>query len=295
MDNMTALISCFTRAYHFKNNSEWVFKDSMADKLLSEDEYNAISSNMTSGISYFNPGFKGTSDEALRFIVDYQLSPSVLARSAFCEQALDNAVMLGCSQSVIFASGYDTFSLLTNHSKLNLYELDRPEMISDKQSRIQAKSLKEKCKTTYIPCDLSQKIWTANLTDNGFLTHGSAFGSLLGISYYLKKEDLKVLLNHIGVLWSEGSTICFDYPVYEEGAESIKNQELAKAAKEQMQSKYSYEEMEKLLEDSGFLIYEHHNESTATKQFFEKYNKVNPEHRMTAPKGVNYCLAVKKG
>jgi len=41
-NNMTALVSCFARAYHFKNNTECIFYDSMADKLLSLEEYNAI-------------------------------------------------------------------------------------------------------------------------------------------------------------------------------------------------------------------------------------------------------------
>ena len=33
----------------------------------------------------------------------HQLAPSVLARSAFCERAIDNAVRLGCRQIVIYA------------------------------------------------------------------------------------------------------------------------------------------------------------------------------------------------
>ena len=111
MDNMTALVSCFARAYHYKNNSTWVFRDSMAGSLLTEEEYYAVSSNMSKGIEYFMPGFEGTDDEALRLIVDSQLAPSVLARSAFCERALRNEIELGCGQYVIFASGYDTFAL----------------------------------------------------------------------------------------------------------------------------------------------------------------------------------------
>ena len=294
MKNMTALVSCFARAYHYKNNRKWVFRDSMADKLLSGEEYNAIASNFANGISYFNPLFKGTDKEALRYVVDNQLSPSVLARSAFCEQSLEIALMLGCSQYVIFASGYDTFSLRSHNTDLRVYELDRCEMIEDKKRRIQASGLKEKCKTTYIPCDLSQKEWIKSLIDSGFDPCSGTFASLLGISYYMKKEDFSDLLRQISSIWSDGSSICFDYPVFSQGAECRKNRELAKAANEDMEAKYSYGEIEKMLESCGFLIYEHHNGSTAAIRFFEKYNLANPKHRMTAPKGVNYCLAVKK-
>ena len=31
---MTALVSCFARAYHFKNNIQCIFYDSMEDKVL---------------------------------------------------------------------------------------------------------------------------------------------------------------------------------------------------------------------------------------------------------------------
>lgn len=68
-NHMTALVSCFARAYHFNHNSQWVFMDNFAGELLSEEECKNISSNMSAGIAYFNPDFKGTAQEALRFIV----------------------------------------------------------------------------------------------------------------------------------------------------------------------------------------------------------------------------------
>ena len=83
MENMTAKVSCFARAYHFRNAQKPVFSDTMAEKLLGEKEYQMISDNMAQGISFFAPGFSGSNEAALRFIVDSQLSPSVLARSAF--------------------------------------------------------------------------------------------------------------------------------------------------------------------------------------------------------------------
>lgn len=168
MNNTTALVSCFARAGHYKLNSEWIFKDEMAQKILSQEEYDEISSNMNAGIAYFATDFKGTKEEALQFIVDQRLAPSVLTRSAFCEQALDNAILLGCKQYVLFASGYDTYSLRTKNSSLHLFELDLPEMISDKVKRIKRTGLEEQCPTVYIPCDLSQDNWARYVIENGF-------------------------------------------------------------------------------------------------------------------------------
>ena len=111
MDKMTALVSAFARAYHFINNDFWVFADPFAEKMLTDEEYTAISQNMSQGITFFAPEFHGTPEEAVRYIVDHQLAPSVLARSAFCERAIENAVRIGCGQVVLYASGYDAFSL----------------------------------------------------------------------------------------------------------------------------------------------------------------------------------------
>ena len=91
-----------------------------------------------------------------------------------------------------------------------------------------------------------------------------------------------------------GSTICFDYPQSSDGTESKRNRELAAAAGEQMKAQYSYDELEELLSEAGFLVYEHLDAEEATNAFFQDYNNSNREHSMTAPAGVGYCLAVKQ-
>lgn len=89
MDNMTAKVSCFARAYHYKNNSIRIFTDDIAEKLLGED-YHQIAKSMSEGIDFFYPGFEGTREEGLRLILDRQLSPSVLDKHGFIiEEHLD--------------------------------------------------------------------------------------------------------------------------------------------------------------------------------------------------------------
>lgn len=113
MDNMTALVSAFVRAYHYKNNHIHVFADPLAEKMLTDEEYTAISENMAQGISYFAPNFQGPREDALRFIVDHQLAPSVLARSAFCERAISNMDRclgerrIPCGETILWMSARD--------------------------------------------------------------------------------------------------------------------------------------------------------------------------------------------
>lgn len=129
MDHMTAKVSCFARAYHYRNNTVHVFADTAAEALLGED-YDRVAMSMAQGVGFFLPGFSGTLEEGLRMIVDRQLAPSVLGRSAYCENALEKEKRLGCSQYVLFASGYDTFAIRNRDDSLAMYELDirRPMM-----------------------------------------------------------------------------------------------------------------------------------------------------------------------
>ena len=293
MDHMTALVSTFARAYHYRNNRVHVFADSFAEKMLTEEEYASISMHMAQGISFFAPSFSGTAEEALRFIVDKQLSPSVLARSAFCEQAIERAVRKDCGQIVIYACGFDTFSLRTDHPALTVFELDLPEMIEERQKRMKQRNLKSTCQEKTIGCDLSLPAWKDILVGEGFDRAKPAFASLLGISYYLSKEDFGKLVGDISSISPEGSFLCFDYPLLYGKEESERTRELAAAAGEPMKAKYSPEEMEGLLCKAGFQMYEHLNAEQATKAYFQEYNQRNEKHPMTAPEGVGYCLAVK--
>lgn len=93
--NMTALVSLFARAYHQKEKEVKIFEDELSMYLLSDQEYEMIGLNMSQGIQFFNPRFKGNQQEALEWIVDHQLSPSVLIRSALCKEVIDKMLEKG--------------------------------------------------------------------------------------------------------------------------------------------------------------------------------------------------------
>ncbi len=293
MDHMTALVSAFARAYHYRNNAAHVFADPFAEKLLTEEEYAAVSGSMSQGISYFAPGFSGTPEEALRHIVDRQLAPSVLARSAFCERAAADAVRAGCSQIVLFACGYDTFSLRARETELRVYELDLPEMIEDRRRRIARAGLEPAYRTESVACDLSLPSWKDALLSAGFDPKKPAFGSMLGISYYLSEAEFRSLVRTVSSVFRGGSCLCFDYPAPSGGEESRRTREMAAAAGEAMQAAYSRAALENLLSEAGFRIRTHLDAAGADEAFFAEYSRLNPKHPMAAPEGVGYCLAVR--
>lgn len=251
MDNMTAKMSAFARAFHYKNNETHVFADSKAEMILGDD-YGKIAASLAQGIPFFLPNHQGTKEEGLRRVVDSQISPSVLARSAYCETMLQNEKRLGCGQYNLFASGYDTYSVRNKENDLRVFELDLPEMIEDKKARIEKAGLVSD--TVYVPCDLSKSGWEEELVRKGFKTTIKSFGSLLGITYYLEKKAFEILLRRIGSLTAQGSAICFDYQTAEKSTVTKKNEELAVGAREQMKAAYSLDELELTLQNCGFLF-----------------------------------------
>lgn len=291
--NMTALVSCFARCYHYKNNKYRIFSDNIAEKILSNEEYNSIARNMSNGIKFFNSNFVGTKEDALRWIVDNQLSPSVLGRCIFCEKALLNAIKIGCKEYLIFASGYDTFAYRNHINDLKIFEIDKTEMIEDKIRRLDKNKL-DYSKVNFIRCDFTNKNWINSIINSNYNKKQISFNSLLGISYYLTKEQFFNMIQSISNILCDGSSIVFDYPTYEDSKESKINEKLASGANEQMKSKYFYKEIEDILSENGLLIYEHLDNKEMTNTYFVKYNALNPNNKIIAPKGVCYCLAVKK-
>lgn len=299
---MTALVSAFSRAYHSQNNDVKIFDDSLAKSLLSDEEYNGIAENMAKGIGFFNPGFSGSKDEALRWIVDNQLSPSPLERAAFTEKALETAAKIGAGQYLIFAAGYDTFAYRAPSwaNNLKIFEIDHPLTAADKKDRLKNAQIDIPQNVGFIEADFTKENPFLKLKQNPkYDSSKITFCSLLGLSYYLTKPDFARLFAEIGKALIKGSSVAFDIPnelsfTDKAGERSKKQAILAAGANEEMKSGYAYRELEEILEKCGFAIYEFLTPDEITGQYFEEYNEENADKKMTAFDNVNLCLAVKQ-
>lgn len=300
--SMTALISMFARWYHATYNDVKVFDDTCAGSFLSEAEKKAIAENMRKGIGFFNPTFQGSEDDALRWIVDNQLSPTPLGRAAFCEEHLQRAVRIGAKQYLILGAGYDSFAYRQPAwaSGLHIFEIDHPATARDKMDRLVTASIRAPKNTLYVCGDFNDDLWHEALSgQQKFSRQAVSFCSMLGISYYLAKDRFEQLIQALSTIIPHGSSVVFDYPdqdsYTEKAGERAKKQAmLASGAKEAMLASYSYPETESMLSKYGFLIYEHLTPEIITKQYFDRYNTMNPTHAISAFDNVNYCLAVKQ-
>ncbi|WP_443843541.1 class I SAM-dependent methyltransferase [Faecalibacillus intestinalis] len=287
--NMTALVSLFARAYHQKNKDIKIFDDLLSTKLITEKEYEMIGLNMSQGISFFNPTFKGSEEEALKWIVDHQLSPSVLVRSAFCKEAIEEMKEKGCQQYLDFASGYDSFAYYYQN-QMHVFEIDKKEVIEDKRQRCKDVDIEN---IQFLSIDLSQDNWINTLLQSDYQEDQLSISSMLGLSYYLTKDEFKKMLKQLSKYLLKGSHLVFDYPSIQESKETKINEMLAKEADESMKAKYSFAELKEILNQCHLTIIQHENHQTVTEKYISNYNVYYKDDPIKAPEGVCYCVVEK--
>ncbi|WML51244.1 class I SAM-dependent methyltransferase [Neobacillus sp. PS3-12] len=299
--SLTSLVSAFGRAYHSKYDTPKIFDDFIAKDLITQQEYTDIRENMIKGIQFFNheiaKTFQDQPDEILKWITQVQLSPTPLARAAYCENVLFHEMWLGAKQYVILGAGLDTFCF--RHPELNdsleIFELDYPATQDLKKVRLANANFQIPVNLHFIPMDFTKEFTVQNLVDKGFMPNKKTFFSLLGVSYYLTKEEIANLINEIFTKVPSGSSIVFDYAgdkLFEEKGMSNRVQNMlhmASVSGEPMKSSFTYDEMEKMLERSGLLIYEHLSPDTINNQFFR-----NRTDYLSAFETIHYIHAVKE-
>ncbi|WP_349730213.1 class I SAM-dependent methyltransferase [Peribacillus frigoritolerans] len=299
--SLTSLISAFGRAYHSKYDTPKIFDDFIAKDLITQKEFADISENMIKGIQFFNNKiarkFQDHPDEILKWITQVQLSPTPLARAAYCENVLFHEMSLGVKQYVILGAGLDTFCF--RHPELNdsveIFEVDYPATQDFKKIRLANADYQIPDNLHFVSMDFTKEFTVQNLVEEGFMPNEKTLFSLLGVSYYLTKEENANLINRLFTKVPSGSSIVFDYAddkLFEE--KGISNRvhnmvQLASASGEPMKSCFTYDETEKMLENSGLLIYEHLSPVTINNEFFRSRTDY-----LSAFETIHYIHAVKK-
>lgn len=287
--SLTALMSAFSRAYHYKNSTSPVFSDSIAEKLFSGEEYENIE-RLISGSDCCS---FGDAKDVISHSINTMFAPTPLARAKFCEESLKSAVKLGAEQYVILGCGYDTFSARNNNLGLKIFEIDKESTIKDKMKRLDRAGIKINNNTAIISADLSRENLKNVLERSGFDFGKKTFFSCLGLFYYMSKDDIEKLFKSISSFGAEGSTVVFDFAdnhLFSSSVPRVKNMlEMAEQSGEKMASCFSLEELEIMLGKYDFYIYEFLNSQDIQSRYFAK----NADG-ITAFEHIDYALAVLK-
>lgn len=287
--SMTALVSAFARAYHAENTESPVFRDTAAKRLLG-GEYAQLCAEWTKGRVVFAPDFSGTDAQALCLVVNRVLAGAPLARSAFAEALLEDAVRRGASQYVLLGAGYDTFAYRRPAwaARLSVWELDRAETLADKQRRLRQAGLPIDTRTHFAVADLSGA-WAEKLRAlPDFDPEAFSVCSLLGLSYYLTEDEFAALLAALHELLPH-ARIVFDYPQAVDKTNAAAS--LAAAAGETMRGGAAPQKMQAQLRACGWQVHTMLNAGEIERRYFAAYNARHPETPLTLMQRIGLCCA----
>ena len=289
--SITALMSCFGRAYHAENEQHPVFRDTLAKQLLTAEEYSAVAGYILSGAAFFDPALAAQDmrpEEVLRRLINGSIAPSPLCRAAWAERALQGS---GAPQYVLLGAGLDTFAF--REKGLHVFEVDHPLTQADKKRRIARAGWAAAENLTFVPADLAVDDLTQRLDAAGFARGERAFFSWLGVTYYLTEKAIGRTLDALAALCAPGSLLAFDYP--DEGFFAASERrvqctvQMAAAGGEPMRSSFSRAALEGLLAAHGFRIRELLTPSDIQQNIIDVAGA-----ELTAFEHVNYCLAARE-
>ena len=297
--SMTSLVSAFSRAFHVKEDQPIIFNDFIAKDFLSPEEYQAISTNMANGITFFSPKMaeqlKGNDTAILKWVTHIQLSPTPLARAAYAEKVVLNELKLGTQQYVILGAGLDTFAWrYPNLTDVTIFEIDHPSTQKFKLERLQQSGYELPSHLKLVAMDFTKELSLDKLIDAGFDPSKKTVFSLLGVTYYLTAIEFQQMLHVFFKDLPQGSSIVFDFAdehlftkpgIFNRVQNMV---QMAQAAGEPMKFATSISDLEKLLSKEQLLIYEHLSPQDIQNQFF-----ANRHDDLQAFETINYIHAVK--
>ncbi|WP_028024052.1 class I SAM-dependent methyltransferase [Enterovibrio calviensis] len=213
--------------------------------------------------------------------VTQQFSPGfhehLIARTRFIDDLVRSSAVDGIEQYVILGAGYDLRAhRLDLPPAMKIFEVDQAEVQERKRTKL-PKEIPNSDNVTYVSVDFNRQSISERLLAAGFDQTKSTIFTLEGVSQYITKEAVAETVKDMAALTPEVSSMffisyvderlnddpkaCFGqgYPNAVKRAETIKR--LSAKVGEPWISFYTAEEMETLLNQSGFLLKE--NQSLA--------------------------------
>lgn len=138
---------------------------------------------------------------------------SILARTRFIDDCLEEAINDGIQQLVILGAGYDTraFRVRALEERVGVFELDHPITQKRKLSKIKRHMDQHASNIQYIPIDFSKEDLPDKLFACGYSDQLKTLFIWEGVTYYLPASAVDRTLDFINRLSPPRSSIIFDY------------------------------------------------------------------------------------
>lgn len=214
--SLTALMTAFERGYHAHHDHPRIFDDSLAYRMLTEEERVSFERQFTDiAISRFPDKIFASREAALVFFIQNVTSTAdIVGRARYTEEQLETAAKnSGLRQYVILGAGLDTFAFRRTDlaAALQVFEIDHPATQAFKQQRIAALGWKPPANLHFVPIDFTHENLPEVLRRSAYDPTLPAFFSWLGVTYYLPQTTIFHTLRLIAEFAAAGSSIIFDY------------------------------------------------------------------------------------
>lgn len=184
-------------------------------------------------------------DPAVRqWVMKNKIAPGayefMIARTAFFDHVVRDALVQHVPQLVLLGSGYDSrpyrFKELADQTKI--FELDAAPTQTRKKEVLHSEPIPQPPYLVFAPIDFATDNLSEVLLAAGFARDGRALFVWEGVTYYLSSKAVDDTLGAVRAVSLSGSSICFDYASLSTGALS---EEGIKKLEEHMKSEYPAE------------------------------------------------------
>ncbi|MBR4036711.1 MAG: class I SAM-dependent methyltransferase [Oscillospiraceae bacterium] len=197
-----------------------------------------------------------------------------LANSVFMSKAFTGARYAGARQMVMLYAGYETFHIRDSlwYDRIQVFDVNTSHISADKQARLTAAGEKPQTHIAEIVCDSMADCRQLLSVHPAYDVSKTTFIYMADLPVYIDRKSFKHLLEQLFKIIPPYSSVVFSCT----GAEQT-----------------DYRWLEKLLSDTGYLIYEYMTAPQLHTEYLRDFEILNNRH-FILPENISFCVAVKK-
>jgi methyltransferase (TIGR00027 family) len=223
--SITAIASAMLRAAHLLwDDPPKIFEDTLALRLSGCESDAALRAHF----DHLDLQVAPTVGPGFATILRRHSGATVVARSRYLEDEVEQAIKRGISQYVILGAGLDSFAYRRTDlaSVVRVFEVDHPATQSWKRTRLQELGIQLPINLRLVPVDFEKQSLIDSLQQGGYRIDAPGFFSWLGVTVYLTPDAILSTFRAVSEL-APGTEIIFEYMVPKESVDEESQKFLA--------------------------------------------------------------------
>lgn len=260
----SAMAVTFLRALATHSPDTQLFNDPMAEKFLP----GSLASLSKSAVvhSVLRRVYQRVNSSAFwgKAMPYWRVMGEVLLRARYSEEILQKGIEDGVVQYVLLGAGLDSFVFRKPElvNEIKVFELDLPETQKNKLNTMGLKGLNPSVNVTYLPIDFEKSAVSEVLASSDFDPSKPTLFNWNGVSYYLSRGAVESLFQDLSRFMGSQVEIVFDYADGRFFKSQPRNwrqklfESFFSAGREPLKTGFYVDELEAVLEASGFQLLE---------------------------------------